>query len=410
MFQLASNQQIGEYLRRAIKEKGFESNRKFCREYLKLRNESTEQDALSNMANRLSNILSGKKAIQLEDLPAFTMLLDLSCEEILSAGRCFSLSSNRLTNYSVALSKNKAEWESYVEQKDQLILNADEYGKTVIDYALKFENYDFMKFLMDNEYIWFVGTDEKAPLFNCNFGAGTSIERDPSRMYNMSVLDNRLKESYDLRMKMILLAVEHGDMEMLTALRAREIPSFYQYFGYPLGLSECPKYFDADLIAALSGASDKILDYFSKEFEITDRVGNVCRFIFPFIDSMINALIESGNDYVEWVLKDAIKHNQYALDRLSQSANVTVDCYKERYPEDRIKENISKIIQNGLRFYDDGNLVIVNYVSFIPTQERTGFTTNIVKTTVVSNEPKISRLVGELNELYQKIREIPSIF
>lgn len=409
MFQLADNRQIGEYLRRAIKERGFESDRKFCKAYLELRNESTEQDTLQNMANRVSQILKGKKAVQLEDLPVFTMLLDMSCEEILSAGQCFSVSSNRLTNYSVALSDNRAEWEAYVKQEDQLILNADEYGKTVIDYALKFKNYGFMKFLMDNGYIWFVGADEEDYLFDTHFGAGTSIKQDPSRKNNMSVLDNRLKERYDLRMKMILLAVEHKDMETLDALRAREIPSFYQYFGHAQRLEECPKYFDADLMAALSGASNEILDYFSKEFEITDRVGNTCQFIFPFIGSVIDTLIESGNDYAEWILKDAIKHNQYTLDRLSKLVADTVGCCKEKYRENWSEEFILRVVQDGLRFYSDGNLVIVNYFSFMRTPERTGFTTNIVKTTAVSDNPKISRLIEELNELYQKIKEIPSI-
>ena len=38
--------------------------------------------------------------------------------------------------------------------------DADEYGKTVIDYALEYENYDFLKYLTEKKYIWFVGKDE----------------------------------------------------------------------------------------------------------------------------------------------------------------------------------------------------------------------------------------------------------
>lgn len=42
------------------------------------------------MANRLSQMLNGNKGIQIYDLPVFTELLGISCEELLSAGRCFA--------------------------------------------------------------------------------------------------------------------------------------------------------------------------------------------------------------------------------------------------------------------------------------------------------------------------------
>ena len=54
------------------------------------------------------------------------------------------------------MSKKQKDWDSYINREDKLILNYDEYGKSVIDYALEFENYDFLKYLMNNDYIWFV--------------------------------------------------------------------------------------------------------------------------------------------------------------------------------------------------------------------------------------------------------------
>lgn len=105
------------------------------------------------MSNRLSQILNGNKSIQTYDLPIFSTLLDISIEEILSGGTYRAAFADRITNYRIAASKDKSEWERYLQMEEQIILNADEYGKTVLDYALEFENYDFMKYLMEQGHI-----------------------------------------------------------------------------------------------------------------------------------------------------------------------------------------------------------------------------------------------------------------
>lgn len=53
----------------------------------------------------------------------------------------------------MAFSRNPKEWEAYMNREDNLFLNYDEYGKSVVDYALEFKNYDFIKFLMEMD-IW----------------------------------------------------------------------------------------------------------------------------------------------------------------------------------------------------------------------------------------------------------------
>ena len=46
--------------------------------------------------------------------------------------------------------KDPKEWDKYINREDKLILNSDEYCKTVLDYALELGNYEFIKYLMDN--------------------------------------------------------------------------------------------------------------------------------------------------------------------------------------------------------------------------------------------------------------------
>ena len=112
-------------------------------------------DEIRKVQNRLIQIIKGNKSIQIYDLPIFCELLDVTCEEILSAGENFAESSKRMTNYSIAFSNDENEWLKYINREDKLILNSDEYGNTVIDYAIKFKNYKFLKFLIEKGFIWF---------------------------------------------------------------------------------------------------------------------------------------------------------------------------------------------------------------------------------------------------------------
>ena len=404
MFKLADNKQIGAYLRVAIKKKGYRSERQFGKRCLEEKNMPTDNEEQRKMANRLSQILNGKKGVQLEDLPVFSKLLDMSCEEILSAGNNFSTSSSHITNYSISLSKDKKEWNEYIKREDKLILNADEYGKTVIDYALEFENYDLLKYLTDHKYIWFVGMD-KIDLFNNNFGAGTSIERNPMLMKNLNLLDVKMKECYDLRIKMITLAIKYEDKKMLTDLRAREIPSLYQATCYSCTPAKCNEYFDSEMLDSLSKASDEILEYFSEEFEITDRIGITSRFIFPFTGKLIDTLIRHNNNYVQWMLKDALKHNQYAFNTLTKLLDTSTKHYKELYKDDihidTVKEDIIKLLLRDIDYYDDGDLI-----SYRTVNAKGGIITNLVKVEATSDNTQIKRLIQEVNEIYEAIKTI----
>ena len=79
-------------------------------------------------------------------------MLHVSFEQILSAGKYGEPKNNRMTNYIVAQSHNEAEWIAYIEDENNPILNPDEYGKTVLDYAIVFGKYDFLKFLVSKNY------------------------------------------------------------------------------------------------------------------------------------------------------------------------------------------------------------------------------------------------------------------
>lgn len=103
-----------------------------------------------------------KKERRQSKFTIFSKLLDVSFEQILSTGECGISRNKRLTNYTVAQSHSEKEWRSYIEKDQKPLLNPDKYGKTVLDYAIEYRNYEFLKFLMDNNYIWFDSRKDKA--------------------------------------------------------------------------------------------------------------------------------------------------------------------------------------------------------------------------------------------------------
>ncbi|MBD5525482.1 MAG: hypothetical protein HDR04_13895 [Lachnospiraceae bacterium] len=400
-----NNEEIGTFVSSLIEEK-YGSARKFCTAYLQTVDEAEPaEDAIRNMANRLSQIKKGTKAIQVYDLPIFSELLDVSFEQILSAGKCGNPKNSRLTNYTVAQSHNKNVWMTYIEKAEQPILNPDEYGKTVLEYAIEFRNYDFLKFLMDKNYIWFDSRKDKD--YYMTFGAGTSIQRikfeESSdgvfiRQPEMNDLQFKLATEDQLRMYIISLAADHNDLKMLEKLRAREIPELY-YKAHYLSCAhpDFNVHYDKAMVSHIAKSSDKVLDYFTDPFEIRDQIqykdGSKRRhtFVFPYISQLLNMLIENNSTFLETALEKAIAHNETTLESLSSLIKQSINsgCY----------------YNNGWKrefdFFEDGNIV-----SFRDCFAVTGIITNIANVTKESKDDQVNRLIERLNRSYNRIRSI----
>ncbi|WP_304428877.1 ankyrin repeat domain-containing protein [uncultured Acetatifactor sp.] len=399
------NRKIGAYISGLI-EREFESARQFCRVYLQTRdgNEPTTE-AIQNMANRLSQIKKGTKAIQFEDLLIFSELLHVSFEQILSAGECSEPKNNRMTNYTIAQSHNKSEWIAYIEEEHKPILNPDEYGKTILDYAIMFGNYDLLKFLVNEKYIWF--DSRKDNDYIMTFGAGTSIqrikfeERDNGvfiRKPDMDDLQYKLATEDQLRMYIISFAADYDDLSMLEKLRAREIPELY-YKAHYLSCS-CPDFdahYNKKMVSHIAKSSNKILDYFTDPFEIRDRIrykdgsNRKHTFVFPYISQLLDMLIENNSPFLKTALEKAIGHNENTWKKLKVLIKESVNngcCYGDYWKKE-------------VDFHENGNIV-----HFRDTFAVTGIITNITMTTKKSADSKINELIHELNDSYNRIKHI----
>lgn len=447
MYKTKTNEEIGKYLSELIHEK-FSSQRQFCKAYLEVSDNVVPDDVeIQRMTNRISQIINGNKAVQLTDFPIFTELLGVSCEEILSAGECSAPVMNHLTNYRIAFSNDEKMWEEYVHREDKLILNLDEYGKTVIDYALEFKNWGFLKYLIVNRYIWFVDvfTDPKnyfEKYMGISFGVGTSIERrsqqdrDVLRWYvscpendmsfgyrrphEMDTLQYKLAGNDDLRMQMISLALEHGEVDMLYQLRAREIPSLYHACYLSCSSADCDSYYNEDMVKHIAKVGEEILDYFSEEFETKDILGKTNIFMFPYMTNLIDFLIKENSPYLEKVLRASLKHNRNVYKKLEKLKRDSTEYYQKYYEEisqfrdeagvlHRFKDEewvkscvdsaISSIVEKT-NFYENGNIIL-----YRDGDMRDGLITNIIRVNENSGKKEIECLIQEVNDLYSKIRE-----
>lgn len=407
MFELADNEKIGIYLKEKIGEK-FKIQRHFCKRYLECKGKVLNDDEIRKVQNRLIQIIKGNKSIQIYDLPIFCELLDVTCEEILSAGENFAESPKRMTNYSIAFSNDENEWLEYINREDKLILNSDEYGNTVIDYAIRFKNYQFLKFLIEKGFIWFDCGDLNEYAFT--FGAGTNIEKrksfkiDNSLQYNLEMKD-------ELRKEIIALAVQNKDIDILDKMRARELPTLYVEAHYLSGTHpNIKKYYNKNLVNSIIKADYEIIDYFTNEFEIIDKVkyrNKIKRcdtYLFPFISDVVNGLINNNNGFAEIALKKIILHNQNTYDLLISLIDNCITTNLDRCNFEHTEYYEKEITKSVLKYFDyidDGNIV-----SFSDTLNTKGIITNIVYVDAESSNPLINHLIGEINKLFDMIINI----
>ena len=399
-----NNSKIGKHLDDLIHQK-YASRREFCRVYIQATGEEPTNETLNNMSNRLAQIVKGNKAIQTYDLPYFCELLGVSCEQILSAGKYSVPIINRVTNYSIACSKDPAEWEAYINREDKLILNSDEYCKTVLDYALEFGNYDFIKYLMDHNYIWFdIRKDQD---YIQTFGAGTSIERRKID-FDWS-LEGKLNREDALRINLITLAVDRGDLDMLNRLRARENPQLYFHAHYITGATvDFDSFYNERMVKYIASSSEEILDYFTDSFEIRGRVrykngsDHAHTFLFPYISQLLDLLIATNSPFAETALKKAIKHNEKTYKRLRE--RILSAQNDEWYSVEYMKDLWIADCENDFSFCDNGSMVVFRAIYSRPYGNR--MSTNVPHVTKTPATPTLKHLAEELNESYLNIKNL----
>lgn len=401
-----NNQKIGAYLRKIIN-KRYESERQFCQAYLRLQGIKVNDEETRKMQNRFSQILNGKKAIQTYDLPFVTELLGVSCEEILSAGKHYVPTANHITNYEVAQSEKRFVWENYLKRGDNLFLNCDEYCKSVLDYAFEFQNYKFIQYLIEKNYISFKSYNyfEKDGL--C-FLADTSLKPDMRRQNNYPdiFLSNELKYSNELRIKIIILAIENGDISVLESMKARVIPEIYQK-SYALhnGNDIFKDSREPAFLETLAFCdNEKIIDYFSDEYTINCIVNDEGTFMFAFISEVIDIMLDKHRyDTAEIFIERALKHNKATYEKMSKIIRNANPIYcKQNYIEPTDERYNQKKPFLCTFYYNSFNNIVYLFTHFGENGDAKVLT-NIVSVKSSNGTASIKESVAELNRIHDDI-------
>lgn len=401
---IVDKKKVGAHLKKLVEESQYPSNRQFGKACLKMMGCNDPDDVeLNRMNNRLSQIFNGQKGIQMEDMLIFSDLLEVSCEEILSAGERHVPISGHMTNYDIAFSQDKELWSSYMKREDKMFLNSDEYGKTVIDYAIEFKNYPFIKWLLDEEFIWLVDNSEYRQ-FGYSYGGGTSIEkRAPWDMDNAVPL--QVKYDDQLRLKIIALALENEDYDVLDEFRARETP-FLHRVGYLNDRDDAYQYYNEDYIHAIANASDNVLEYFAKEFELVSNLKWKSQFIYPFLGEVIEVLVEDHQfKKAEFLAQHVLTHNQNTYEQVESLINIAYTAACDEWG-DKLTEDLKRALRLQIPKqieYSEKNRMVSFFDSMGKDKTPICYATNIVRVKMDKTKFPIKDVLLEINMWYDRV-------
>ena len=381
------NKKIGDYLAHLI-EQNYPSTRQFCIAYLSAKGEeNAPENSIDNAANRFAQIKKGKKGIQCYDLPILAELLGVTIEQILSGGEVNTAQTERPTNYSVAQSHTREDWEAYVAREDRPILNSDEYGKTLLDYAVANGNYELLKYLIDRKYIWF--DSGKKEDYGITFGAGTSIRRRPLDIDQAMII--QLHADVELREELICLAADHGDIALLKELRAREIPEFYLPWIFNRPPEVDPERFGKPL-KHISRARKAVVAYFTEEFAVSslhdgagkERPNKQVVMVFPYLPQLLDLMVVRKSRWLAMALEGALEHNKQALRRMKELIQATIESY--------CMENAW---EGKVRFTPKTGML-----SYFDPLTGGAMLTNLIHVTKTSGDSEIQDLIEQVNDAY----------
>lgn len=400
MFRTATNEEIGKYLFKLIDEKSdkFKSGRDFCKQYLFLeKGEQPSDDEIQKQANRLSGIKSGKYGLQIQDLGYYTELLEITCEELLSAGKSKPAFPDRYSNYTFAHSTDRGYWERYINNDDKLFLNADEYGKTILDYAFECENYGLIKFLTENNYITIVDNE------NTKDYVMTFMPPDKAMKYmsrNANKLNDEIINNDKIRTTVVALAIKKNDKYFLTKLRAREIPALYSVceYGFSTQFDNFESSYNDKLTNAVANADKEILGYFSEPFSIKSEHSEGV-FIYPFLGRLLDKMISENNKNTVYVLERTLDYNSNVLNELSEKIAQSYIMYK-KYCDDK------EAFSGAVKYFDMNDNGVFTFMNYDPsdTSNLIKMKSNVIHISKKSKDEKINELISKINKIYFAIK------
>ena len=117
-------------------------------------------------------------------------------------------------------------------------------------------------------------------------------------------------------------------------------------------------------------------------------------------------MIENNSPFTETAIKKAIKHNHSTYKKLCELVIKLKN--DEHYLKDYMQDMWIKHCQEDLKFSDNGNVVSFRgfYTALTTQSAPDGLITNVAHTTKTSKNPILKNLIEELNESYDKVKNM----
>lgn len=154
---MKTKKEIGQYLDKKIKEKKLLQS-DLAERIAKMLGSGYGKKSIKSSVNKW---IRGERYPGTEYIYYLAQVLEVSIEEILVAGEvCNKYEDRPFTLYAIAKSGNRDAVDKIMSLYDENDLrsvgqNCDEYGKSLLDYIIQFENLDLLHYLIEKEYVSF---------------------------------------------------------------------------------------------------------------------------------------------------------------------------------------------------------------------------------------------------------------
>ena len=157
MIKIKNSTEIGNFIKERLEQLNMKRS-DLAEELAKAKGQDVyTKDQLRDLVYKWVN---GQRTPGIDYIYYLSKILEVSIEEMLVAGEvCEKYESRPFTLYAIAKSNN-------FEQLDEVMktptldgsivgINYDEYDKTILDYAVEFENIEMIKYMIKKEYLQF---------------------------------------------------------------------------------------------------------------------------------------------------------------------------------------------------------------------------------------------------------------
>ena len=175
------------------------------------------------------------------------------------------------------------------------------------------------------------------------------------------------------------------------------------YFG--ICNNEVASYYNKEMITHIANANQKIITYFTEEFQVNNDWNEDNTFMFPYINELLNVLIKKDNECLYTILKRCVEHNRNVYDKIKEIIETANKYFSNLYNqpgmEDMLKESVKKQIAQELIYHKAGCIINMKDI-----YSKDGIITNIVHIQAKTKDKESAQLIDEINSYFNKILDL----